>query len=215
MKKDNFCVLAELGPRGRAMALAGLLGVSSLGLMGCPNPNNIEEEATVTGISVSDEKIEYSVGDTFVKPTVTATLDSGSTEDVTSYCTFSGYDLSRAGSYTVIVSYAGISTSYNIEVKIQMVNVKFTNDTSTYSGDVEVYNGTTCLGTLTQKNPSSTFSFEKGTQYSLIFKIEKETVDFEKDATFDEDLSYKLTISHKLNTSTSLYEYSLDFSIAK
>src|SRR5574344_756227 len=55
--------LAELGPRGRAMALAGLLGVSSLGLMGCPNPNNVEEEQQVDITITCNDKFTLTIND--------------------------------------------------------------------------------------------------------------------------------------------------------
>ena len=37
--------------------------------------------------------------------TVTAAFDNGTTEDVTSSTTFSGYDMSVAGTYNVVASY--------------------------------------------------------------------------------------------------------------
>ena len=71
-------------------------------------------------IAVSNPKTSYKVGDQFVKPTVTATYSDQSTKDVTSSATFSGYDLTKAGTYTVTVTYAegGVTktTSYSITV---------------------------------------------------------------------------------------------------
>lgn len=79
---------------------------------------------TLTSIEVSDAKTAYYVGDTFVKPTVTATYSNGSTSDVTNSATFSGYNLSNAGNQTVTVSYTnGVTrtTSYSITVTAVVV----------------------------------------------------------------------------------------------
>ena len=75
-----------------------------------------EEPATLESIAVSGEKTTYTVGDEFVKPTVTATYSDGSTEDVTASAEFTGYNMSAADTYTVTVSYSGKTTTYSITV---------------------------------------------------------------------------------------------------
>lgn len=76
----------------------------------------------LSSISISGEKTTYDVGDSFVKPTVTAHYSNGSSKDVTTSATCSGYDLSKDGVCTVTVSYTeeGVSksTSYQITVGI-------------------------------------------------------------------------------------------------
>lgn len=80
--------------------------------------SDIEERVVnLESISVSSEKTDYFVGDSFVKPTVTANYDDGSHADVTDDATFSGYDMSASGNQTVTVSYGGKSTSYQINVE--------------------------------------------------------------------------------------------------
>ena len=91
------------------------------------------------------------------------------------------------------------NTNIEQEETNTMVSVTFTNDTSTYLGDVEVYNGTELLGTLTQKNPSSTFSFEKGIKYTLKFSINNDTWSTNKEMVFSDDTSYTLTITTTTN----------------
>lgn len=75
---------------------------------------------TLSSIAVSNPQTSYSTGDTFVKPAVTATYSDGSTATVTSSATCSGYDMSTAGTQTVIVSYTegGVTktTTYSITV---------------------------------------------------------------------------------------------------
>ena len=74
---------------------------------------------TLSSISVSGQKTTYTVGDEFVKPTVTAHYSDSSTDDVTSSAIFTGYNLSVAGNYTVTVSYTDgttKTTTYSITV---------------------------------------------------------------------------------------------------
>ncbi len=61
---------------------------------------------TLTSIALSNTQTNYTTGDTFVKPTVTATFSDNSTVDVTNSASFSGYDMSVAGTQTVTVSYS-------------------------------------------------------------------------------------------------------------
>ena len=76
---------------------------------------------TLESIAVSNAQTVYTQGDTFAKPTVTATFDDESTANVTSSATFSGYNMSTVGTQTVNVSYTyggtTKSTSYQITVK--------------------------------------------------------------------------------------------------
>ncbi len=71
---------------------------------------------TLQSITLSNKTTSYYVGDTFVKPTVTANYDNGTSTDVTGSTTFSGYDLSTAGDYTVTASYGGKTATYDITV---------------------------------------------------------------------------------------------------
>ena len=74
----------------------------------------------VSSISISGQKTSYSVDDTFVKPTVTATYNDGTQATVTNDATCTGYNMSVAGNYTVTVSYsyggATKTASYSITV---------------------------------------------------------------------------------------------------
>lgn len=84
-------------------------------------PENPEPEVvTLSSIKVSDDaKTEYTVGDAFVEPVVTATYSDSSTKEVTAE--FSGYNMNAAGTYTVNVSYTEnevtVKDSYEIVVK--------------------------------------------------------------------------------------------------
>ena len=73
----------------------------------------------VTGIAISGSYpttfVQYDAF-SFAGGTVTATLENGSTADVTSQATFSGYNLDNAGTQTVTVTYMGFSVKYEITV---------------------------------------------------------------------------------------------------
>lgn len=63
--------------------------------------------ATLSSIAVSGQQTSFNVGDNFVfGGTVTATYSNGSTQDVTSSASFSGYDMTKAGTYEVTVTYS-------------------------------------------------------------------------------------------------------------
>lgn len=74
-----------------------------------------------TSIEIQDPKVKYTVDESFVKPTVIASYNDGSSENVTSSASFTGYDLSQPGVQTVTVSYSfgGVTktATYQITVK--------------------------------------------------------------------------------------------------
>ena len=76
---------------------------------------------TLSSIAVSGQTTTFTVDDTFsFGGTVTATYSDSSTANVTSSCTFTGYDMSTTGNQTVTVSYTygGVTktTTYQITV---------------------------------------------------------------------------------------------------
>ncbi len=100
---------------------------------------------TVSGITVNPAKaVSISVSETNVNlplngvfsftGKVTATLDNGLTKDVTSNCTFSGYDLTKSGAQTVTVTYGELTTTYNITIKEILAGegykIEFSNNSS-------------------------------------------------------------------------------------
>lgn len=122
---------------------------------------------TLTSIEVSEPKTAYYVGDTFVKPTVTATYSNGSTSDVTNSATFSGYNLSNAGNQTVTVSYTNgttQTTSYNITVTaVAVTSISVSGQTTSFDvGDTFSFGGTVTAhynnGSSADVTASATFS---------------------------------------------------------
>lgn len=77
------------------------------------------EEAVpeLTGITVNATKTTFTVGEEFAfAGTVTANYSNGTTEDVTASATFSGYNMSQAGTQIITVAYKGKTATYDITV---------------------------------------------------------------------------------------------------
>lgn len=87
---------------------------------------------TLSSISVSGQKTSYTVDDSFVKPTVTATFSDSSQSDVTNSATFTGYDLSTPGNYTVTVSY-----TYSGTTKTTTYGITVTSSGGSGGGETE------------------------------------------------------------------------------
>ncbi|MEE3450018.1 MAG: bacterial Ig-like domain-containing protein, partial [Acutalibacteraceae bacterium] len=97
----------------------------------------------VTSIAVTTQptKKSYYIGEaldtTGIK--ITATYNNGSTKDVTSSVTYSGFDSSTAGEKTVTVTYQGITTVFKVNViALAVTSIAVTNQptkTSYYVGD--------------------------------------------------------------------------------
>ena len=97
---------------------------------------------TLSSISVSGQQTEFTEGDSFIfGGTVTAHYSDSSSADVTSYATFSGYDMDEVGSQTVTVSYteSGITktTTYSITVTSDDPGVIVLNGTYNYASRVK------------------------------------------------------------------------------
>ena len=104
---------------------------------------------TLESISFSTVKTAYTVGDTFVKPIVTAHFNDGSTTDVTSQATFTGYDMSTVGTQTVQVSYTyeGITQYDTFEITVSkqraLTSISLSGQTTSYwVGDTFSFDGT-------------------------------------------------------------------------
>lgn len=103
-----FSAGSSSGSKGKVLVSAISVGYVSGG--------GGQDDPVLESISVSGEKTAYTVGDEFVKPTVTAHYDDESTQDVTATATCTGYNMGVAGEYTVTVSYGGKTTTYDIVV---------------------------------------------------------------------------------------------------
>ena len=75
-----------------------------------------EKSVTVTDIRMENVIREFYQNDEFIKPNIIATFADGTSRDVTSECTFSGYNMSQLGEQTVKVVYQNRYISYKITV---------------------------------------------------------------------------------------------------
>lgn len=110
---------------------------------------------TVQSLSVTSNHRTFTVGDLFIKETVTAHYIDGSTLDVTNDATFSGYNTGVIGTQTVSVSYGGKSTTYDITVNAAPV----TNYTVSFNanGGTGTMDDQTTIGS-TYETPSCLFT---------------------------------------------------------
>lgn len=98
-----------------------VLLATSFVALSCSNNNGGGNEGDpvveLSSLTLSNVKTDYIIGDSFVKPTVTAFYSDESSKVVTDDCTFSNYDLTIQGSQSVLVTYETLTTSYTILVK--------------------------------------------------------------------------------------------------
>ena len=133
------------------------------------DPDNITPNTSVylSEISIGIAKTEYNVGDTFEAPNVYAVYSDGTSELVTDGVTFTGYNMNVAGSYTVIVSYQGVTTNYQINVSGGSQNLYsesvFISGIGSYStgnygqsGNFEYYRGVRSSGNVIKLLPLAT-----------------------------------------------------------
>ncbi|MGM9873845.1 MAG: S8 family serine peptidase [Bacilli bacterium] len=112
---------------------------------------------TLSSISLSGYTTAFAVGSTFeFGGTVTATFSNGSTLDVTSSSSFTGYDMNTLGVQTVTVSYSYLdetkTATYQIIVKSELVDTtsNFTIGWGSATGEEGSYqNFATTSGTVT------------------------------------------------------------------
>ena len=77
----------------------------------------VNESKTLSSISISGYTTSFDVGESFsFGGTVTAHYSDSTTADVTSSATFTGYNMSIAGNYTVTVTYSEKTATYDITV---------------------------------------------------------------------------------------------------
>lgn len=122
---------------------------------------------TLTSIEVSGATTSYFVGESFVKPTVTANYSNGSTSNVTNEATFTGYNMSNAGNQTVTVSYTNgttVTTTFNITVTaVAVSSLEISGYTTSFHiGDTFTFGGTVVAhynnGTSSTVTSSATYS---------------------------------------------------------
>ncbi len=80
-----------------------------------------KKPATVSSIAVTKKptKLEYIQGEVFDSTglVVTATYSDGTTKDVTSLCTLSGFDSTASGTKNIVVTYSSKTTSFTVVVQ--------------------------------------------------------------------------------------------------
>ena len=122
---------------------------------------------TVTSIITTGQTTEYIVGDTFsYDGTCTATYNNGDSNVITPTVDNSNVDMTKSGSYTVTLTYYGVTTTYKIKVNekptTSTLDIDFTNkNTSDTDSEGNVWTATNCEGGSYLKFTSSTNSVVK------------------------------------------------------
>ena len=109
-------------------------------------------EKTLSSISVVGQTVSFTRGDSFsFGGTVTATFSDGTTSDVTTSSTFSGYNMETLGSQTVTVTYTYNETTKTTTFEIFIGTGRTVIETTTISGYV-------LIGTITYPSNTQTIS---------------------------------------------------------
>ncbi len=158
----------------------------------------------LSSIGVSGQTSNFVEGDAFsFGGTVTAYYEDGSSENVTSSSTFSGYDMTTVGNQTVTVSYIDKSTTYSINVIAgTLSSITVSGQTTTYQkGAGFVFDGV-CTATFAngyekEVTPTSVSSPDMSTggvkTVTVTFTYNGKTV----------NATYDITV----NTQRKVYEY--------
>ena len=173
------------------LIMSALLGGMVLASCG-PKDDTQETQGTLQRIEVSNPVTTYNVGDSLIKPTVTAYYDNGTTKNVTSSCNFipDGLFLEK-GQKTVTVNYLGKTTTYTVNVVgNEVTSLKVGDNTKTTFAYGEAFqkptsilavreNGTTTDITLSatvdssKYNPHLSGTYEiKVTYYGITIKYD-------------------------------------------
>lgn len=98
----------------KVKTLFAAIALTVVGLTACAP---VESTPVITGIEVTAETVEFTVGDEFVfDGTVLALYDDETTVDITTETTFTGYDMTTAGTQVVTATYKTFTDTYEITV---------------------------------------------------------------------------------------------------
>ena len=144
------------------------------------NQNITVNARALSSISLSNKKTAYYVGDTFVKPTVTAHYSNGVEEDITAYATATGYNMSSSGQQQVTISYTYLgvtkTSSYSITVtalvvtSIQLSNIKtnyFVGDSFVKPTVTGTYNSGASAGNVTNDSSFTGYNMNVAGNYQV------------------------------------------------
>lgn len=119
---------------------------------------------TLSSISISGQQTEFTTGDQFVfGGTVTAHYSDSTTANVTSAATYTGYNMSTAGNYTVTVSYTeGVTKTTTYQITVSDPVVPPTPQTDSYTITFKEGSGD---GTQMSTSTSETSYLSEGAEY--------------------------------------------------
>ncbi|MDY6464561.1 MAG: fimbrillin family protein [Bacteroidales bacterium] len=125
-------------------------------------------EHTLHAIELEGQRTQFVIGEAFeFDGTVTAVYDDGSLVDVTSSTTFSGYDMTTAGTYTVTASFTdgGITKTSQYEIQVSQ-----REELETYFLTITTEDFTTVSYVNNNKEHTSTAVTETGKSMEVVWK---------------------------------------------
>lgn len=171
----------------------------------------------LTSIAISGATTTFNVGDTWVfGGTVTATYSDGTTADVTADTTFSGYNMSTAGTQTVTATYveSGVTATatYDITVYKVLTSISLSGQTTSlnrgasfsFGGTVTAHYNDNSTATVTSSTTFSGYNMNTAGTYTVTASYTYRSVT--KTAT------YKLTVNKAW---TAIWSGSKSMTIAK
>ena len=141
----NFAVPADVTVSGGTKAYNNTTGNLILSNLSSEVVVDGEAEPILASIEVSNAITEYTAGDTFIKPTVTAYYNDSTSADVSDDAVFSNYDLNNVGEQYVTVTYRDQTESYIINVSplISLVSIAVSGQTTEFKiDDIFAFDGT-------------------------------------------------------------------------
>ena len=175
-----------------------------------------------TSLLVTNPKTDFKVGDDFAcDGTIIASFENGETANVSYYSSYTGYNLNAPGNQSVIVTYMGVSTSYNITVSYPTISSNsyiLVKNTDNLRIDDEIIfvgiNNSTYYDPKTLGNNVNYLSAEEASKNGLILTSSNNSTSFKIGKDSGNFTFYDTSASKYLATSSSGLTYSTSSSNA-
>ena len=122
-------------------------------------------EKTLSSITISGQKTSFNVGDSFsFGGTVTAHYSDSTTANVTASSTFSGYNMSTAGNYTVEVSYteSAVTKTTSYQITVSESSTPIGGDSETITMSAQGFSDQQVISDINGSDSTITFSVGTG-----------------------------------------------------
>ena len=167
---------------------------------------------TLSSIAISNATTSYTVGDTFVKPTVTATYSDSTTANVTSSTTFSGYNMSTTGNQTVTASYTegGVTKTATYQITVNaaaktLSSIAVSGQTTTFTQGGTFSFGGTVTATYSDSSTANVTSSSSFSGYNLSNTGNQTVTVSYTEGGVTKTTTYQITVNASQSTSTATF----------